>query len=199
MPHNIDNFYDAYHFLHDHPHFFYKGKMWDHNEPGFEDNLTIMVVKVNPENNRIEDDDSLNTKTMVWLECGGYSDITSHEMEIADSKSLLSGWRTHDWDLDCGADTFEDAIMALAKDVMEKYGDYPPYTICSHCLKNRPCEEGRDENEEWFCSDLCKEHGSYEIETEPTGHGTFKMVKTKLNNNCREHFGEDRYSLKGTE
>lgn len=67
--------------------------------------LDIDVVKVNPETQMIDDNDELNTKIEIWLECGPYN------------KDYL----THDVDLDCGGDTFEEAICELAKLVKEKY------------------------------------------------------------------------------
>ena len=47
------DFYEAYHFLDKHPIFYRQ----------FNDGLDIMVVKVNPKNNRIDDDNTKNTKT----------------------------------------------------------------------------------------------------------------------------------------
>jgi hypothetical protein len=64
-------------------------------------------MKINPEKGRIDDNEKLNIATEVWLECGPYE------------KSCLN----HDVDLDCGAPTFEEAIIRLAKLVRRKYGD----------------------------------------------------------------------------
>lgn len=90
-----NNFYDAFNFLNNHPIF--KGDF----QYGC---LDVMVVKVNPETNSIDGNRNLNTKTNVWLECGelGY----------------------HDYELDCGAETYEEAIVELAGLVLNKYGDY---------------------------------------------------------------------------
>jgi len=69
--------------------------------------LYIMVVKVNPLTNEVDDDQTKNTKTQVWLEVGPWSEQ----------------YHTHDWDLDCGGDTFEEAIIKLADLVKQYYGD----------------------------------------------------------------------------
>lgn len=104
-------FFDAWHFLDNHPMF---KKEEDKNKWGthghFRECLDIMVTKVNPANDTIEDDKSLNTKTVVWLECGPYD----------------PRYGVHDIDLDTGADTFEDAIVNLAQLVLDNpdYGDY---------------------------------------------------------------------------
>lgn len=107
----FSDFYEAYHFLSEH-HYFEHGK-W--KEPMFEEALTIAVVKVNPLTDAIGDDNNLNTKTQIWLECGPWEELPEHEWH---------GY-VHDIDLDCGGDTFEDAIVALANLVHEKYGENP--------------------------------------------------------------------------
>lgn len=38
----------------------------------FFDSLNVEVVKINPENETIEDNEELNTETRVWLEFGPY-------------------------------------------------------------------------------------------------------------------------------
>lgn len=63
--------------------------------------LSIEVVKVNPKTEEIDDDESKNTSTRVWLESGPYNE----------------NYYTHDVDLDCGGKTFEEAIIALAENV----------------------------------------------------------------------------------
>lgn len=75
--------------------------------------LDIDVVKVNPKTNSIDDNPELNTSTRVWLEAGPYIEKTP----------------THDISLDCGAKTFEKAIIKLAKLVKKRYGDNPEKAI----------------------------------------------------------------------
>ena len=101
----MNRFYDAWQFLAGHPVFVRIDDMIQ--EPSswyFMRNLDIEVVKVTPSTNRISDKESENTKTVVWLECGTNDD--------------------HDLDLDCGGDTFEEAIIELAELVRKKFGDY---------------------------------------------------------------------------
>jgi hypothetical protein len=93
------DFYTAWNFLNEH-------KMFNGL---FCNCLWTEVVKVNPENNTIEDDKSKNTKTQVWLEHGPWEEEW--------------GSCTHDIDLDCGGDTFEEAIINLATLVKKYYKD----------------------------------------------------------------------------
>ena len=57
---------------------------------------------------RWRDNEDLNTKTEVWLECGKYDKNTC----------------CHDIELDCEGDTYEDAIIELANLVFKEYGEY---------------------------------------------------------------------------
>jgi hypothetical protein len=90
-------FYDAWEFLLEH-------KMFKRH---FRDILYIMTAKVNPDIGMVDDDESKNTKVEVWLEVGPWSEQ----------------YHTHDWDLDCGGDTFEEAIIKLADLVKQYYND----------------------------------------------------------------------------
>ena len=63
--------------------------------------LDIDVVKVNPETMAMDDNDKNNTKIQIWIETGNWHKESST-------------W-CHDIFLDCGGDTFEDAIIELAK------------------------------------------------------------------------------------
>lgn len=67
--------------------------------------LDTEVVKVNPITNSVDDNNSKNTKVQIWLECGPWD----------------KECRVHDIDLDCGGDTFEEAIIKLAYLVRDKY------------------------------------------------------------------------------
>lgn len=92
-----EEFYKAWEFLFEHKIF----------QGHFRERLYIMVVKVNPFTNMVDDDDSKNIKVEIWLETGPYGEPYS----------------THDWDLDCGGNTFEDAIIKLASLVKKYYDD----------------------------------------------------------------------------
>jgi len=120
------DFYEAYHFLDN--HYIFMGKEGyrdicndDYKDFSIETKIffatsmcakyslchCVEVQKVNPETNYIDDNEDLNTKTEVWLECGPYDDR----------------YAVHDIDLDCGGDTYEEATIKLANLVYEKYGD----------------------------------------------------------------------------
>lgn len=105
------SFYDAFKFLEEHPIF------TDYTNPFFTSHfiecLDISVVKVNPSTNAIDDNKSLNTKTMIWLECGPYK----------------KDCRCHDVDLDVDGESFEEAIANLAVAVHEKYGETKEFAL----------------------------------------------------------------------
>jgi len=94
------DFYDSWWYLYSHDMF-----KEENGVSSFENCTDVLVVKVNPRSNVIEDNQSLNTKTQIWLESGAYGGILSF----------------HDIDLDCGADTYEEAIIELARLVKENY------------------------------------------------------------------------------
>lgn len=75
----------------------------------FDQCLDIDYVMVNPETLEIDDDESKNTKVQVWLECGPW-----------DNEDNMP---SHDIELDCYGDTFEEAILELAKLVRKHYGE----------------------------------------------------------------------------
>ena len=99
----MEKFYDAWMFLSTH-------KMFRNL---FECGLYTVVVKVNPETDAVDDDDNKNTKVQIWLEHGPY--------EIQPGNCCSQ--HTHDWDLDCGGDTFEDAVIKLAELVKKHYNN----------------------------------------------------------------------------
>lgn len=123
---HFEYFYDAWWFLHNHEMFVDKsldsgqenGKyLWTSR---FQDCLDIDVQKVNPNTGRIDDKKSLNTETEVWLECGPWY---YHDEKDYVEKPYWAP--SHDWNLDCGGTTFENAIIRLANLVYKHYGDKP--------------------------------------------------------------------------
>ena len=100
------DFYQSWHFLNSHSEF-------NTEEFCFMDCLDVSVVKVNLETNSIDDDFSKNTKVEFWLECG--------PREYCEDFGRIVP--THDLDLDCGGETFEDAIIELARLVSCCYGE----------------------------------------------------------------------------
>ena len=111
----LEEFYKAWRFLKNHPMF--SPSRWDER---FLENLYPIVVKVNPETDSVDDDEEKNTKVQIWLEAGPvYINKT-----IKGCSAKYSTQHVHDLDLDCGADTYEEAIIELARLVKERYGDY---------------------------------------------------------------------------
>jgi hypothetical protein len=133
-------FYDAFWWLWAHPIFILKGKQTKAIDiklfgrpvsSGFNEALDFNIVKVNPETNRIEDEEFLNTKVMVWMETGPFEDPSESEhSSMNDNEKWMNhtGIPTHDVKLDCSGDTFEEAIVNLAKKVKEEHGDYDKET-----------------------------------------------------------------------
>lgn len=137
-------FYKAYKYLQDHPIFdttpgeildlseiedpFEKGSklgegLYLYSSQGFENSLRIEVVKVNPKTDEIDENPSRNTKVQIWLEAGPWDT----NLLNADQGEEKVGGFTNDYDLSCGGDTFEDAIIKMAELVRTKY-DSPPFS-----------------------------------------------------------------------
>lgn len=100
----FNNFYEAFQFLDGHP--IYIGT--------FMRGLSVDVVKVNPETNAVDDEPDNNTLVQVWLESGPFQYMGA----------LHEYMHTHDIRLDCGGNTFEEAIVKMAKLVEIHYGTY---------------------------------------------------------------------------
>ena len=113
----FNNYEDAYDFLSRHPINSQDNKSYplNHVNNHFKDCLDVERVKVNPNkmdsegNCYIDDNEELNTKDEVWLEYGGWCYCEEF------GRCLPS----HDIDLDCGGDTYEEAIINLANLVYE--------------------------------------------------------------------------------
>ncbi len=121
-------FYTAWWWLYNHPAFFFRGSqllkiqkerkasgVYIDDDPGFSYGLDVFVAKVNPKTRRIDNDKAKNTKTEIWLE----ATIWATNEELPDD---FHGQACHDIDLDCGGDTYEQAILKLAGLVYHKYG-----------------------------------------------------------------------------
>lgn len=102
----MEQFYNAYNWLEDHPVL----NKFEIRHGNFVHSLLIEVVKVNPDTNEIDDNDSLNTKVNIWLEAGS---------PVCHGAGVW-GW-THDLNWDCGGETFEEAIIELQKKVEKDF------------------------------------------------------------------------------
>jgi hypothetical protein len=106
---DIEEFYKAWTFLENHKIFKDKNECYY-----FSHCLSIDVVKVNPETREIDNDHTKNTEVEIWLECGKW---------ITDEPDFSQGIASHDYELDCGGETFEEVIILLSKLVKSKYGE----------------------------------------------------------------------------
>ncbi|KKQ98992.1 MAG: hypothetical protein UT24_C0029G0004 [Candidatus Woesebacteria bacterium GW2011_GWB1_39_12] len=100
----IGYFTEAWWFIQDHP-------LMEKLHTGIMQCLDILVAKVNPATGHVDKDESKNTETEVWLEFG-----------FPERDEILGQMvPTHDIDLDCGAETFEESIVILANLIRSKY------------------------------------------------------------------------------
>lgn len=101
---------DAYWWVYNHPKM-----LWKECSPP---NIDITPHMVCPETNRIEDDPTLNTKMQFWVECGAYVDCDMY------GDGVITVIPSHDWELDCGGWTWDEAVLNLAQLILERHGDY---------------------------------------------------------------------------
>lgn len=113
---NPGDFYNAHRYVDTHPMFYrifpWAGKLELHErsleyEGGIQRCVHVDVVRVDPTTSSISEDRALNTKTEIWIEAGEASDPCNF----------------HDYKLDCGGDTYEEAIIALALNIYKNYGN----------------------------------------------------------------------------
>jgi hypothetical protein len=123
--------YNAIWFLEMHPA--NQRHLWGHPEQWFHENLSWMVVKVDPKTERIETrknknwktnkkgknpvDKARNTATRFWVEWGPYMEAGTMT-DIPDQ-----GTNSHDPRVDTGGKTFEKAMVALAHNIWMLYRD----------------------------------------------------------------------------
>lgn len=118
MKEKFTDFYEAWDYVSSHPANSIDRKKRHYSENHFlKGCLDMMVVRVNPKTNIRENPDRehLNTKTQFWLE---YGEIYTDRMD-----GLIKCG--HDLHLDCGGDTFEEAIINLANNMrnQKRYRD----------------------------------------------------------------------------
>jgi hypothetical protein len=118
---------------------------------GMEECLSFDFVYVDPTVETIRGnswgEDLHNIAFRVWIEAGGWYDrgdpeYTEHEIEPEGGWTKHNRWvHSHDLDLDCGAETMEEALVQLALRVKFFYGEGKEHrtTITSQC-------EGKFEN-----------------------------------------------------
>lgn len=108
-----ENLMNAWWWLQKHPIFWYFGKhqhevslCW---ELGVDEGLEFRPTLVDPETRRIEKPRSRNTHLEFWVEVFPAS-LRNREI------------RLHDYECDTGGDTYEEAIVKVAKEIYERHG-----------------------------------------------------------------------------
>jgi hypothetical protein len=106
-------------------------RLWRHcQKRALDCNLDIHYALVNRPNGRgrVDDDPKKNKYVECWLEFGnleyGYCsyDFKTKQPYDWDVESTFKQY--HDTDLDSGGETFDKALISLAKKVRKKFGDY---------------------------------------------------------------------------
>lgn len=139
---NHDDFYAAFRFLNNHPAFYRwpsdnlsRDERYLIHDRGVSYGLDMMVVKVNPKTRRIDKPNRLNTKTEVWLE------LMVPWWGASDNHVSM-----HWWEADIGGDTYDQAVIRLARNVHKLIGndrrqvdkDYPPPDIETRTVTGDP-------------------------------------------------------------
>ena len=97
-------------FLYDHP-------VVDDIDKGYH-NLNIRPAYVNPETKMIDDDESKNTHSEIWIEGGPPYDMSFDQENWGtppEGWNQFNRWmRSHDCRLDCSGDTLEEALLKFA-------------------------------------------------------------------------------------
>lgn len=111
-----DDFYNAWRWLNEHP-IFYRCYREFHESGLSEDRgvldgcIEVRPVKVNPKTEQISEDSSKNTKLEFWVE------VFPRSMDPA------VGHHLHDYECDAGGDTYEVAIVKVAKEIYDRHGN----------------------------------------------------------------------------
>lgn len=111
-----EDFWVAWHWLNEHP-LFYRFTMGLH-EKGLLENrgildgcIEVTPAKVNPETGERSEDPTKNTKLEFWVE------VFTVGSWGADCTNV------HDYECDTGGDTYELAIVAVAKEIYQRHGN----------------------------------------------------------------------------
>lgn len=84
-------------------------------EFGWERCISITPMFVNPDTRKVDNDDAKNIHLEIWIEAGP---------PMPPDENFDFVMSSHDYNLDCGGDTIDDALINLAALVKEHYGDY---------------------------------------------------------------------------
>ena len=89
-----------------------------------EENLSIHYAKT--DGKEVTDDPKKNVNVECWLEFGSVEYEYMYGQPNEDWDDTTAEMNYHDWKLDCGGSTFDEALVKLAKNVRKHYGDYEP-------------------------------------------------------------------------
>lgn len=110
-----EDFYTAWHWLQEHPIFWYfggrhheAGLQW---ERGVDEGLEFRPTLVNPETESIDEDKAKNTALRIWVEVFPCSMTEGR-----------NGIRLHDYECDTGGATYEEAVVRVAKEIYAIHG-----------------------------------------------------------------------------
>jgi hypothetical protein len=113
---NPGDFYGAWQWLNEHPIFYRCHR--EFHERDLEDDrgilsgsIEVIPVKVNPETGTRSEDDTRNTQLQFWVEV--FPRSVKPECSIG----------LHDYRRDTGGDTYEQAIVEVAKEIYAHYGN----------------------------------------------------------------------------
>lgn len=122
---------------------------WRHlHRHAIDENLEIFYTKTNKPggHGRVDDDRSKNKHVECWLEFGpsyyGYA-YSGNKKPAGDWDIETMKHMSHDYRLDCGGTTFDQALVALARLVRKHYGDYRDRDGRDGAC-GRPCGDCRD-------------------------------------------------------
>lgn len=88
--------------------------------------LSIRPAYVNPDTRTVDDDESLNTHSEIWIEGGPPFDMSKEDYiaEPAEGWNATNRWmHSHDYRLDCGGDTLEEALLKFVAHIKYYYND----------------------------------------------------------------------------
>lgn len=127
---NPGDFYNSYRYVDSHPIFWttregFTGSDLPPNhvirindDTGITRGCYLYPVKCNPATQHIEDNEDLNTCTMTWYEFGP---IDLLPQDHGGAGTLCATY--HDYELDGGSSTYENAIIEIALKIHKKYGN----------------------------------------------------------------------------
>lgn len=107
---------EAWYEINNHPYF------RTNRELNFQSPIYVIDPVLENGKGEISDNSEDNTKLRYWFEIITPFKKTKEEMELEHSNQEI-GWM-HQWDMDDGADTYEDAILLIHQKIIEKYGPF---------------------------------------------------------------------------